>query len=536
MHLAGKSTAAHAHTKAGAPRFTPKGGGVMDWSKYCKPEHWHEDSQLLPLMDSAALESFAEDIQKHGVQQPIVLFGDRVLDGRNRLRVCAKKGIALAAKNFVQFESNQLSPRDFILTTNLHRRQLTIDQRAAVAAELVPSFARDARDRQIAAGKNGLLGGRGNKKPFAKNCAKGLKASAAAAHFVGGVSERYVELVLSLEKKKQGTLKRIKDGKITIQEAQREIDALYRNGQPLNARFVAPMISVLDARSGDWQKKKLWWRALGVNEGHNEQTNTSQPKLKKFSRTSVFDPVLAECIYLWFAPAAGTVLDPFAGEATKGIVAGFAGLRYTGCERRRNQVCANERQARSVAKKYKAIGGKGTFIAPSWIECDSARMDESLPTGERYDLIFTSPPYYNKEKYSGSHEDGSTFKTYPAFLEWYKKIFQQAVGRLKPNRFLVVKVQNLTDANGFYVNFVGDNIRLFESLGLRLYSDAILATPIGSAAQRTSTRFPTSRQLENAHQNILCFWNGDNPKLIRSELGELKQASTGRVTDKGDSE
>ncbi|HEY2390284.1 MAG TPA: DNA methyltransferase [Candidatus Angelobacter sp.] len=495
----------------------------FDWRKYCKPEYWHDDASLLPLMDNAALEIFAMEIEKHGVQQPIVLFEGKVLDGRNRLRACAKQNLDLTQKDFVQFNSTKVSASEFVFINNLHRQHLTIDQRTAVAAELVPRFAKDAKARQTSAGKNGIRGGRGNKKPLAQNCAKGIKASAEAALFVGGVSARYVEVVISLEKKKHGTLKRIKEGKITIQQAQREIDVLHTNGKTLSERFIAPMISLLDAKSGEWQKKKQLWRALGVKDGHNEQVNSNQPRLKKFSDTSVFDPVLAECVYRWFArDDGGSVLDPFAGEATKGIVAGFAGLKYTGCERRRKQVKANERQANAVAKKYLATTGKDNFIPPRWIECDSAQLDEAVPQGEKYDLIFTSPPYYNKEKYSSSKEDGSNFETYSAFLKWYENIFRLAVARLKPNRFLVVKVENLKDAKGFYINFVGDNIRMFEGLGLRLHSDAIFATPIGSAAQRTATRFPTSRQLESVHQNILCFWNGDNPRLIRDELGELK--------------
>ena len=160
---------------------------------------------------------------------------------------------------------------------------------------------------------------------------------------------------------------------------------------------------------------------------------------------------------------------------------------------------------------------------PHWVEGDSAELDEHLPRGAKYDLIFTSPPYWNKEIYSKNEKDGSTFKKYEDFMVWYAAIFRQAVSRLKPNRFLVVKIQNLRDPKtGFYINWVGDNIRLFEQLGLRLYSDGILVTPVGEAAPHAATRFPTARQLESAHQNVLCFWNGDDARLVEKELGKLK--------------
>src|SRR5216683_7504814 len=218
--------------------------------KYFKRENWHQEANLLPLMNDGALNALAEDIAKHGIEQPIVLFEGKVLDGRNRLRACQKKGITLARENFEPFHPNGFSAREFVFTNNLHRRQLTIDQRAALAAELVPRFTLEAKQRQVDAGrKHGAEGGRGHKKePSAKKRGKGLTAAGQAALFVGDVSDRYVELVISLEKKKRGTLKRIKNGEITLREAQREIDALFTHPEPLSKRFKAPMLSVLDAK------------------------------------------------------------------------------------------------------------------------------------------------------------------------------------------------------------------------------------------------------------------------------------------------
>jgi hypothetical protein len=187
----------------------------MDWQRYCKPENWHKDANLLPLMEAEALEALAEDIEKHGIQHPIVLFKDKVLDGRNRLRACAKKNIGLGPKNFVPFHPKGFSPREFVFTQNLHRRHLTVDQRAALAAELVPAFRMEAQKR---------IGGRPRKgeKPSEKLRGVTGKSTELAARFIGGVSVRYVEQALSLEKKKPGTLKRLRKGKIALREATRQ--------------------------------------------------------------------------------------------------------------------------------------------------------------------------------------------------------------------------------------------------------------------------------------------------------------------------
>lgn len=484
----------------------------MDWQKYCKAENWHDDAKLFPLINGEEMEALVQDIRDNGLQSPITLYEDKVLDGRNRVRACKEAGIK---PKFDQWHLNGVSPLQFVIAQNLKRRHLTIDQRAALAAELVPIFAKEARKRQIEAGKNGASGGRGNKKekPLVKKCAKALveeKSAAKAARIVGGVSTRYVEAVVSLDKKKPGTLNKIQSGKLKIREAKSEVDEQFKP-RTLSEQFVVPPFTVLDARQGYWTQRKQFWRAQGVNGGHNEQLNGSQPstEMDSFADSSVFDPVLAECVCRWFAPKGGRVLDPFAGEPTKGLVAAKCGLEYTGVDLRRSQVAENQRRA-------KAIG-----VSATWLCGDSAELSSYLSNKATFDLVFTSPPYYDLEKYSKRKKDGSAFATYDKFLTWYKEIFSQAVARLKPNRFLVVKVGDVRDEKGFYRNFVADNISCFLSLGLRYYNEAILVTSFGTAAMRVRGQFPNYRKFVKTHQNLLCFFNGDDPKRIPQELGQL---------------
>lgn len=226
--------------------------------------------------------------------------------------------------------------------------------------------------------------------------------------------------------------------------------------------------------------------------------------------TSIFDPVLCEIAYRWFCTPGGHILDPFAGEATKGLVAGYLDYGYTGIELRQEQVDANEGQAHAMG------------LPARWVQGDSADLDQLLPEGALYDLVFTSPPYYDLEIYSASEKDGSAFATYDTFMVWYEDIFRQAVARLQPNRFLVVKVGEIRDEKGLYRNFVGDNISIFKRLGLHYYNEAILVTAVGSLAIRVGKQFSGGRKLGKTHQNILVFFKGD-PKAIKSEFPEEVQ-------------
>jgi DNA modification methylase len=497
----------------------------MDWQKYCDRENWHEEAMLLPLVKADDLPALADDIKKHGLQEPIVLFEGKVLDGRNRLRACKQKGISLKSAHFIQFQPNGLSARDFVITKNLHRRQLTLDQRAALAAELVPMFEEEAKKR---------VGGRPKKgqKPSAEVRPVKGKSSELAARFVGGVGERSVEKVLSLERKardkgKRDVLARIKEGRLTIADAEREIDELYTDKEGLAKRLGAKPFtlwddsivdSVLYARKGEWQKRKSDWKKLGIYGGHNEQkgrTTFGETHSKQFSKTSAFDAVLAEFVYDYFCPPQSHVLDPFAGEAIKGLVAAMKGHAYTGIDVREKQVQENRQKA----------GKLGLTPKPTWIRADSTKLDESLPKGESYDLVFTSPPYYDLEKYScrDNKKDLSQLPTYEDFMQSYESIFRQAVTRLKSNRFLVIKVGEIRNKEtGFYRNFVGDTVRCFLKLGLRYYNEAILATSEGTAGQRAG-QFDSSRSLVHTHQNVLFFFKGDKKKSIPDALGLLPE-------------
>ena len=55
---------------------------------------------------------------------------------------------------------------------------------------------------------------------------------------------------------------------------------------------------------------------------------------------------------------------------------------------------------------------------------------------------------------------------------------------------------------GFYRNFVSETIDGFEQAGARLYNEAILATPVGTAAMRVTKQFESGRKLAKTHQNV----------------------------------
>jgi DNA modification methylase len=279
-------------------------------------------------------------------------------------------------------------------------------------------------------------------------------------------------------------------------------------------QFVEPPFSVLDSRKGEWQTRKKAWVGLGLKGEEarvckgNSSWNTHSLKPRNegtFSKDkiasvgtgpSIFDPVLCELAYRWFCPEGGQVVDPFAGGSVRGIVAAVLGRRYWGCDLRQEQVEANRKQAKTICPDVTGL---------EWRCGDSAVALEYAPSA---DFIFSCPPYGNLERYSDDPRDLSAM-TWEEFLSTYQNIIKLSVAKLKPDSFACLVVGDFRDEKGFYRNFVSETIGAFESCGARLYNEAVVLMPVGTACFRVARQFNAGRKLVKMHQNLLVFCKGN---------------------------
>lgn len=112
---------------------------------------------------------------------------------------------------------------------------------------------------------------------------------------------------------------------------------------------------------------------LGRKEKINKNTDTEKygydTSLKNLApATSVFDPFLCELMYKWFCTEGGTVFDCFAGGSVRGIVAEKLGHKYVGIELRQEQVLANRENAEQ-------LGCNPTWICGDSLEMDEHVQD-----------------------------------------------------------------------------------------------------------------------------------------------------------------
>lgn len=287
------------------------------------------------------------------------------------------------------------------------------------------------------------------------------------------------------------------------------VSQTYTAHASLKEQFIVPPFSVLDARSGDWQKrKKKWLEIVQSGNGRKEGLlgdglkNLGEKYSKTLTGTSIFDPVLTEVLLHWFSPKGGKIIDPFAGGSVRGLVSSFLGREYTGMDLSQQQIAANIEGYEKVAGNTDVFGQP--LKAPQWICGDSTTIDERVEGGG-FDMLLTCPPYFDLEQYSDDPADISNM-SYEDFLAAYETIFTKAIAKVKDNGFIAVVVGEVRDDNGIYRNFIGDTIEAVKRAGAQYYNEIVLVTMLGTLPVRIRRQFEASRKVGNTHQKALIFF------------------------------
>ena len=279
----------------------------------------------------------------------------------------------------------------------------------------------------------------------------------------------------------------------------------------LKSIFVVPPISVLDVKQKYWKDRRKYWNSTGIMGASGRENNLlSMSKLmqKKHNATSIFDPVLTECMYTWFTKENDIICDPFAGGAVRGIVASKLKRNYFGVDIRQEQIDDNYTQANTICNSH----------LPSWGLGDASTYTYS----ENYDFVFTCPPYYNLEKYSNDKHDLSNMSKTDFELAFTTSI-QNAVNSLNNNRFAAIVIGDVR-TNGIYNNFYSLAVNAFASAGADFYNDMVLLQEPATAAMRAFTFMNSSRKIAKCHQNVLVFVKGD-PILATNRMPKFTSES-----------
>jgi DNA modification methylase len=247
----------------------------------------------------------------------------------------------------------------------------------------------------------------------------------------------------------------------------------------LREQFIEPPFSVLDTKSGNWQRRKKLWASLGIKSEIGRDSavinmDTAKKENNTASYVSIFDPALCEVLYKWFCVDGLEILDPFAGGSVRGIVANKLGYKYTGIDIRQEQIDSNREQAIEILD---------VDNQPNWYVGDSNEVLDGFT--KTFDFVFSCPPYADLEVYSDLKGDISNMP-YIEFMNAYESIIAKSCKLLKVGGYACFVVGEVRDKKGNYIGFVPDTIKAFEKCGMKFYNEAILLNAIASASMRAN--------------------------------------------------
>ncbi len=104
---------------------------------------FHEAANIFPL-NEADVDAIAADIKANGQRIAIELLGGKIIDGRTRYQACRKLGVE---PKTVSLES-LADPVAYVLSLNLHRRQLEKGQISMIGARAREIYDKQAKERQ----------------------------------------------------------------------------------------------------------------------------------------------------------------------------------------------------------------------------------------------------------------------------------------------------------------------------------------------------------------------------------------------------
>lgn len=169
----------------------------------------HPDAAVFPPMTDEEYARLADSIEQDGLLEPITMHEGLILDGLNRHRACQERGVT---PRFVEWDAScGLTPLEWVINKNLHRRQLTKAQCAALALELEPRLAEAARERQ--GQRTDIM----DKSPGSYGAARDI----AGATF--GVSGRSVSRLKEVKARDEAVFEDVKAGKKTIHAAREAV-------------------------------------------------------------------------------------------------------------------------------------------------------------------------------------------------------------------------------------------------------------------------------------------------------------------------
>lgn len=143
---------------------------------------------------------------------------------------------------------------------------------------------------------------------------------------------------------------------------------------------------------------------------------------------STYNPTQARLFLDYYMKPGAHVLDPFMGRGTRSVMTYSLGMSYTGFDTCADTVALNEKL---LARARALYGGDNSATSTLHLG-DGTALTPYEEQENLFDGVFTCPPYYDIERYSGAEGDLSHM-TEAAFNDRVRVLFKHLHRLVKPS-------------------------------------------------------------------------------------------------------
>ncbi len=203
------------------------------------------------------------------------------------------------------------------------------------------------------------------------------------------------------------------------------------------SRYLSPMDVFQDddlLRAAIERAFRIWPNRYSANSSSLRRILKSFPSAASVSN---YNPGIAKAIVEQFSPPDGRVIDFCAGYGGRLLGCLAAGRTYVGIEPNASQIRGFERMRRAISDAGFDFP-KSYFIRGPAEECFAEISSRTA------DLIFSSPPFFDWERYSRSRNQ--SYKRYPTYDLWdagfLRPVLAEGYRVLRARGFLAINVTN----------------------------------------------------------------------------------------------
>ena len=165
---------------------------------------------IIPPLSADEYNQLEKNILQDGIREPLVVWGDTLIDGHNRLSIAQARGLDYATVN-IDFPDDRTAT-EWIILNQFGRRNISAYDRARLALELKPIIAEKAKERQ------------GERTDIVQKSASSYGKTRDELAAIAGVSHDTIAKVERIEKSASEEIRaKVKSGELSINQGYHEV-------------------------------------------------------------------------------------------------------------------------------------------------------------------------------------------------------------------------------------------------------------------------------------------------------------------------